>query len=105
MVRLLFQLNRLLRVGYFSSTVIADFGHIHNHIMELTPSVPLVTISTNDGQTVHPDHHKYYTTDTKLTFKLFIPRFSEICFAKSLILLMLPLTMIVSRQLSFARWR
>jgi hypothetical protein len=51
MVRLLFQFNRLLRIGYFSSTVITDFGNIHNQIMELAPSIPLVTISTYDGQT------------------------------------------------------
>jgi hypothetical protein len=38
--------------------MITDYGHIHNQIMKLDPSIRLVTICTNDGQIMYSDHRE-----------------------------------------------
>jgi hypothetical protein len=38
--------------------MIADYGHLHRQIMDLEPSIRLVTICTNDGQIMHSDHRE-----------------------------------------------
>lgn len=38
--------------------MITDYGHIHNQIMKLDPSIRLVTICTNSGQMMYSDHRE-----------------------------------------------
>lgn len=84
-----------------NGVVITDaIEFVHTNKQKLTMSK-----EEDDKESKEPDYNfsAIHTTDIKLTLRLLIPRFSERCFARSLIFFISPLTIIVSRQLSFLR--